>query len=173
MVITMNTVISTGFHAAADRVSVGRKQHCGFTLVELIVTIAILGILASVAMPSLSSSIATTRARSAATDLYMSLVKARSEAVKRNTTVIVSPSGSGWDKGWTVYPSNAESIVLENHTIAAAVSITGPGSVRYNSSGRITGSASFNISATMGPATAERCVSVSLSGLPTVKASAC
>lgn len=154
-------------------VSSGRSHYSGFTLVELVVTIAIVGILASVAIPSFSSSIASTRARSVATELYMSLVKARSEAVKRNTAVTISPAESGWNKGWKIYPTNAESKVLENHTIAAAVTITGPGSVRYNSSGRTTGEVTFNISATMGAATAERCVAISLSGLPTIKSAAC
>ncbi len=173
MVTHMNMVnfqqsrlVSAGVHAV-------RSRYAGFTLVELVVTIAIVGILASVAIPSFSSSIATTRARSVATDLYMSLVKARSEAVKRNTAVIVGPSESGWNKGWTVYPANAEDKVLENHSISAAVTITGPGTIRYNSSGRVTGEVSFNISATMGSATAERCVAISLSGLPTIKSAAC
>lgn len=153
----------------------GNRRNSGFTLVELVVTIAIIGILASIAIPSFSSSVATTRARSVATDLYMSLLKARSEAVKRNTAVIVSPAESGWNKGWTVYPANASTRVLENHAISADVTISGPGTVRYNSAGRVVASdsVSFNISATMGDATAERCVAISLSGLPTIKSAAC
>ena len=169
----MNMVNFKQLRFVSAEASSGRGHYSGFTLVELVVTIAIVGILASVAIPSFSSSIATSRARSVATDLYMSLVKARSEAVKRNTAVTVSPAESGWNKGWTIYPTNAASKVLENHTITAAVTITGPGSVRYNSSGRTTGAVSFNISATMGAATAERCVAISLSGLPTIKSAAC
>ena len=169
----MNMVNFKEFSSVPAKVLAVRSRYAGFTLVELVVTIAIVGILASVAIPSFSSSIATTRARSVATDLYMTLVKARSEAVKRNTAVIISPGESGWNKGWTVYPANAEDMVLENHTIAAEVTISGPGNVRYNSSGRVTGAVSFNISATMGAATAERCVAISLSGLPTIKSAAC
>lgn len=149
------------------------SRHGGFTLVELVVTIAIVGILAAVAIPSFSSLIASTRAGGVATDLYMSLVKARSEAVKRNTAVLVKPADAGWNKGWTVSPANAETNVLENHTVVGTVSVSGPGSVRYNSSGRVAGSVSFSISATLGDATSERCLLVSLSGLPTIKATAC
>lgn len=150
------------------------RLSAGFTLVELVVTIAVVGILAAIATPSFSAMIANSKAKGIATDLYFDLAKTRSEAVKRNMDVTLSPSDDGWKKGWTIYPSNQEDNVLEDHSISGAnVSVSGPGSVKYNSSGRIGGSVSFEIEATVGSASANACVTVSLSGLPNVKNSAC
>jgi len=148
--------------------------NAGFTLVELVVTIAVVGILAAIAIPSFSGIIANNKARGIATDLYFDLAKTRSEAVKRNMDVTMSPSDGGWKKGWSIYPSNQVDNVLESHGVSGDnVSLSGPASVKYNSSGRIGGSVSFDIEATVGSASANTCVTVSLSGLPNVKNSAC
>jgi len=150
------------------------RLNAGFTLVELVVAIAVIGILASIAIPSFSGMIANSKAKGIATDLYFDLAKARSEAVKRNMDVTMSPSDDGWKKGWNIYPTNQSDNILENHSVSGAnVSVSGPGSVKYNSSGRIGGSVSFDIEATVGSASANACVTVSLSGLPNVKNSAC
>jgi len=150
------------------------RLNAGFTLVELVVAIAVIGILASIAIPSFSGMIANNKAKGIATDLYFDLAKARSEAVKRNMDVTMSPSDDGWKKGWNIYPTNQSDNILENHSVSGAnVSVSGPGSVKYNSSGRIGGSVSFDIEATVGSASANACVTVSLSGLPNVKNSAC
>ena len=72
----------------------------GFTLIELMVVMSILAVLASLAAPSMSKLIATQRLRSAAGDMHLALVKARSEAVKRNKDVTISAQGGSWAAGW-------------------------------------------------------------------------
>lgn len=150
----------------------GKRRGCrGFNLLELIIVIAIIAILASVALPSFTGMISRMKAQGAASDLYIALIKARSEAIKRNANVTLAIASDG--KGWTIYPSAAEQTLLENHITNSDVSVNGDESVEYNSSGRITGVVSFGIKAVMGSASTERCVSTSLSGLPKVKKSAC
>jgi type IV fimbrial biogenesis protein FimT len=143
----------------------------GFNLVELVVVIAIISILASVAVPSFTGMITRMKAQGTASDLHMALMKTRSEAIKRNANVKLAVASGG--KGWSIYPSAAEGNVLESNTVNGNVTISGADSIEYNSSGRIAGVVSFGIKAVMGSESAERCVSTSLSGLPKVKKSAC
>lgn len=78
-----------------------RLASSGFTLVELMITIAILAILALAAAPSMQGQIAASRVSTATNDLLGTLAHARSEAVRRGTTITVTPTGGDWKKGWT------------------------------------------------------------------------
>lgn len=75
---------------------------CGFTLIELLVTVAVLGIVMTLAAPSMVDLINSNRLKSAAFDLVVSLNYARSEAIKRNTDATLTPAGGGWSSGWSV-----------------------------------------------------------------------
>ncbi|MCK7574682.1 MAG: GspH/FimT family pseudopilin [Chromatiales bacterium] len=74
----------------------------GFTLIELVITIAILAILLSIAAPSFTRFTAEQRIRAAATDLQSALLIARSEAVKRRVNMTLSPATGGWAAGWSL-----------------------------------------------------------------------
>jgi len=143
-------------------------------MTELLMVVAVVGILASLAAPSFSELIKSQRIKSMATDINSSLSRARSEAVKRNKNVTISPTTAGsWQSGWQIAdPDNAGSNI-ETHGAFAGLTATGPDSVTYRSSGRIQGTdaPAFNISAA--GTTAQRCVSVDLSGRPYMKAAAC
>lgn len=151
-----------------------RPGREGFTLIELLIVIAIVAILATLAAPAFSEFIKSQRIKSMATDLNSSLTLARSEAIKRNKNVTMSPTTAGaWQSGWQIAdPDNAGSNI-EVHSAFAGITATGPDSVIYRNSGRISGAAApaFNMSAS--GTTAQRCVSVDLSGRPYIKAAAC
>jgi type IV fimbrial biogenesis protein FimT len=74
------------------------KNHSGFTLIEMITVIAIIGILATVAMPSFMQTIKQDRIVSTTNKLMSSFKMARSEAVKREKTVTleVKDDGATW-----------------------------------------------------------------------------
>ncbi len=87
-------------------------NNSGFTLVELMVTIAIFATLAMLAIPSFNQIIASTRLTTATNDLYGSLVQAKSEAIRRGTRVTLCPSTDGsscqtttptWTVGWITF----------------------------------------------------------------------
>jgi len=83
----------------------------GFSLVESLCVLAVLGVLTGMAVPSLQSVGGSMRVSSASNELLADLLLARSEAVKRNGRVVVCKSGDGqacatsgsWQQGWIVF----------------------------------------------------------------------
>lgn len=88
-----------------------RYRECGFTLVELMVTLAVLAILLVVAVPNLTVFIQNSRLASQTSGLVGDLNFARSEAVKRGSPVSLCASADGascsgaltWETGWVVF----------------------------------------------------------------------
>src|SRR5690606_16345249 len=104
---------STGWIAArtCGRGSVARGGR-GFTLIEFIITVAIMGIIAALAAPSFNRMMKEFRLNSTTDQLYTEILRARSEAIKRGSTVIMCRSANAkacvggpkdWSKGWLVY----------------------------------------------------------------------
>ena len=82
------------------------KYSSGFTLTELIISIAIAGMLAGIAIPSFISLITSNRLTTYANELMTALNLARSEAIKRGVQVTVSRKGGvsqEWEGGWDVF----------------------------------------------------------------------
>lgn len=73
-----------------------RHPARGFTIVELLVTIAIFALLAAMAVPTLRSVMANTRIRAAGQSLQNGLAMARNEAVRLNTQVEFVMTANGW-----------------------------------------------------------------------------
>lgn len=64
-----------------------RRRSRGFTLIEAVVVIAVIGLLVMAAGPSISTWIRNTQIRGIASSIHMGLMKARSEAIRRNQPV--------------------------------------------------------------------------------------
>lgn len=75
----------------------------GFSLIELLITVAVAGVLATIAIPSFVSYLQTRRLVGASQNLYYTIQFARSEAIRRNAVVYVSiQTGSNWCYGVNV-----------------------------------------------------------------------
>jgi len=79
------------------------RRQSGFTATEILVVLAIVGIMAALAMPSMSGLLATQAVRSASYDLNADLTYARSQAISRGTNVsLTGASGTDFKAGWTI-----------------------------------------------------------------------
>src|SRR5215472_17286451 len=104
------------------------RRVAGFTVVEML---AVVGILAMVAAPSFSQLIVNQRAGAIATDVFVALIDARSEAIKRNVDATTAPKAGGWAAGWqvTVLDANGNTVVVDDHSATTGIAITGPDNV--------------------------------------------
>lgn len=148
----------------------GMRRARGFSLVELIITISVVGILATIATPSMTSIMTRHRVQDATSDLFAALLKARGEAIMLNSDVRVVPVGGDWAAGWQVPdPSNPGSY-FDKHEPVDAVTITmsGAPSLIYRSNGRLRADlgVKFNLSANSAAHGTGACVSVDPSGRP-------
>jgi type IV fimbrial biogenesis protein FimT len=145
----------------------------GFNLVELMIVVFLLAILAAIAAPEMGKTIRTQRLKTSTFDIFSSLTLARSEAVKRNSTITLTPVGGDWAKGWTV--TDANNNVLREQGSLGAVTVVGPATVAYANNGRLNGGAApqFDLSAANVNANSLRCIKVDASGRPVSKEGAC
>jgi type IV fimbrial biogenesis protein FimT len=151
----------------------GSRRHArGFTLIELMTVVFVAVILAAVGVPSFSRLIAAQRVKAAASNLQQALLVTRSEALKRNTDVAVMPAGGQWSSGWTVVNASSGA-VLNTYPPAPNITISGPTSITYQSSGRISPGTDTTFRVASSAASDLRCVSINLTGMPSVRASGC
>ena len=80
------------------RASTGGVADAGFTLLEMLVVVGILGLLTAVAFPAVRPTLAHIAAESARSDLAANLRSARAQAIRRDATVSVqiSPTARGY-----------------------------------------------------------------------------
>lgn len=86
------------------------KKNSGFTLLELLITVAIISIVMAIAVPSMTTFTQNDRLTTNINTLIGHLAYARSEAVKRSQQVSICSSnnattctGGNWQDGWIVY----------------------------------------------------------------------
>ncbi len=81
------------------------QKYSGFTLVELLITVAVFGILAAIAFPQMTGYSDNNRLVNQINNLSANLQYARSEAIRRvrNITVETLDGTNKWQSGWQVY----------------------------------------------------------------------
>lgn len=85
----------------------------GFTIIELMLVVSVMGILLAVGLPSLQNTVSRISTNTQAKTLVSSLSFARSEAIKRGGVVSICASSNGtdcaadaWGDGWAVFIDN-------------------------------------------------------------------
>lgn len=160
----------------------------GFTLVELMVTLSVLVILTTIAVPSFQRAIANNRAAVGANELLAALQLARSEAVRRNSNASLCPStngtectgGTDWSGGWILFhdvagngdwDTGVDELLRVGSSLSPAVSIDGPLSHMFANTG-VSPAVVFDLSVS-GGGNPERCVEVIASGATRVLQGSC
>lgn len=148
------------------------RTQGGFNIVEIMVVLAILATLAAIAAPNMAAVIRTQRLKTAAFDVYSSIVFARSEAIKRNTTVTITPVASTWSRGWEIRDGNNN--VLRQQSGWETIESTGPAQIRFGASGRLLAVVNdIALTAANVQAAAHRCIKIDASGRPVTKEGSC
>ncbi len=96
----------------------------GFSAIELLIVISIVGILAAIALPSFNTVIARMRVRTSADSILSLLYAAKSEAVKRAGGVVIRPTGATWSTGFTVALTDVNGTVLRTVPAFNGVTVT-------------------------------------------------
>ena len=108
----------------------------GFTLIELMVTVAIAATLMLLATPSFTEFLRNNELRSVSNGIYGALMTARSEAMARDARVYVIPySDDDWNKGWKIFVDvdrdgtlgNGDVLINQSSDIPTNIGITGIG----------------------------------------------
>jgi type IV fimbrial biogenesis protein FimT len=87
---------------------VPRLNNAGFTLYELLMTLALVAVILTLGLPSLGSFVAGNRLRAESNALFDSIYLARKESITRRRAITLCPSldglncdpGNRWSTGW-------------------------------------------------------------------------
>lgn len=165
-----------------------RRQIAGFTLLELMVTVSIMAILLTIALPSFQGSLRSNRLATTSNELLASLSLARSEGIKstRGGGVCASADGAvcgvDWNLGWMVWTEKDGDGVYDNDETVVRYSqgkpqlqLTGSAAtISFDGRGRIIGGAAASIDVVPeGVTTPARCVEISITGQTRVEQEAC
>lgn len=138
--MSTNTPASTrtSSHASARQ---RRGQHAarqvGTTAIELLIVLAIVGILLGGAVPTFRHMLSVNRAATVTNDLVHALTLTRAEALKRGHRVYLAPLTGVWHDGWAVFVDrdddrvfdpSVDELIFRHDALPASVTITGTSS---------------------------------------------
>ncbi len=100
------------------------NRQGGFTLVSLLISVSIMGILLAVGIPYFQSSALRSTLGAYTNHLNAGAKLARSEAMKRKTIIAICPSTDGstcttgnWNQGWIVYDQSTAEVIQRQQAL--------------------------------------------------------
>lgn len=124
------------------------KQQSAFTLIELMVTVAILAIIAMIAAPNLSQMLRTTKVNTSSGEILSFLQQSRTEAIRLGKTVTICGSSDGssclsadktnWSTGLIATHSGSTTPIQKLTFDSAQLVVTAPQVITFNTVGSTT-----------------------------------
>ena len=154
------------------------RMAAGFTLIELMIAVAVAAVLLGAGLPSFRDALRGNRAKAVASDIHLSFLLARSESLKRSKDIDIVANSSNWGNGWKV-KIQSDGTELRANDASKGVAIacaTSPGgssgtcgsTITFGRNGRPTQYTEFRTYIADQESVQARCVSISLSGQPRV-----
>lgn len=165
------------------------KHSKGFTLIELMLTLAVVAILLTMAVPSYRTFVQGNRVASQANTLLTALAYTRSEAVKRAAVISIcrssnqSSCGGSWADGWIVFSdvdqdgaldAGTDTLLQAGDGLSGGSTLTaGSGFVRYAASGAAMDTTQFTLTPADCHGEMQRSIQVTGSGQATIQTVTC
>lgn len=157
-----------------------KNVQSGFTLVELMVVVAILGILLGIGVPGMSQVLASSRVSSAASEFQLALQGARSLALTQRERYTVCPADAAkcadsesWSAGWATYKGGADGVRVQQHVLSGVDVISDTDDFSFNAMGYLEPAVPRTITLSANDGQAQRWLCVSASGKASVSRSSC
>lgn len=132
--------LSSQARQATPKLLVGCTSR-GFSLIELLIVVVILGVVAAIAAPNFQNTIENNRVNSAAEGMRDAIAVARTEAIRQGTQVTLQPNCSppNWSCGWkiaTTGGANTDPIRVGDFPSVISVSLSsGQNELTFNPNG--------------------------------------
>ncbi len=163
-----------------------KRSIQGFSLIELMVVTAIIGISLAIGLPSFTSIVSKIRMDGEINAVLSGLNYARSEAVKRGQPVVVCPStnasscatGTGWSTGWIVLLNTTTTQVLQStsaltHDTLSSTSTATPSYPQFTSMGYTFFTGTLTLHDALGTHSLYRCIVFAAGSWTAQSGSAC
>ena len=119
-----------------------KERQFGFTLMELLMALAIVGIVAVFGIPNMTQFLASKRTDSQINEFITTIREARTSAMKRNSAILISPINGDWSLGWqmgmdTNSDGSIDSILRESMTDTNELQFDSiPSNISFDARGR-------------------------------------
>jgi type IV fimbrial biogenesis protein FimT len=154
------------------------SKQLGFTLIELMLTVIILGIISAIAMPNYRALVVNSEIRATAESIRTGMQLARAEAVKRNANVRFTLNGRAWTVSCVTVTANCAANIQtkvanegSSSTVTATTTPNGSTVVTFNSFGTTTGAGQIrrvtvDSTAIAASATGDLAITIGIGGNP-------
>jgi type IV fimbrial biogenesis protein FimT len=146
--------------AQIRHVLANNMKKSGFTLIEMMITLAILGILISIALPSFTTMLERQKLKAATEQLLSIFNLAKTEAIKNNSLIYINAKKTS-NLNWSIQVSTSTTCSIDSSCDLKSISSAGTPKVKITNDISTLDGASFNASRGLPSFTTNRSVTFS------------